>query len=57
MGFRIQKRKSLGKGASLNLSKSGASVSKKVGGVTVNSRGKGSVRIAKGVSFRFGKRS
>lgn len=56
MGFRIQKRKSLGKGASMNLSKSGASVSKKVAGVTVNSRGKGSVRVAKGVSYRLGKK-
>lgn len=53
MGFTFQRRKKLGKGTNLNLSKSGASVSKKAGRVTVNSRGRGSVRIAKGLSFRF----
>lgn len=56
MGFRISKRVRLGKGTGLNISKSGASVSKKVGRVTLNSRGTGSIRIAKGVSFRFGKK-
>ena len=56
MGFRFNKRVRLGKGTGLNLSKSGASVSKKIGGVTLNSRGGGSVRVAKGLSFRFGKR-
>ena len=56
MGFRFNKRVRLAKGTGLNLSKSGASVSKKVGGVTLNSRGTGSVRIAKGLSFRFGQK-
>ena len=51
--FAFQRRKRLGRTTSLNLSNSGASVSKKVGRVTVNSRGRGSVRIAKGLSFRF----
>lgn len=37
----------------VNLSKSGASVSKRVGRrVTVNSRGRVYVRLAKGLSFR-----
>lgn len=53
MGFQFSKRKKLGKTTALNLSKSGASVSKKAGRVTVNSRGRGSVRLAKGLSFRF----
>lgn len=53
MGIVFSKRKKLGKTTALNLSKSGASVSKKAGRVTVNSRGRGSVRLAKGLSFRF----
>lgn len=53
MGFTFSKRKRLGKSSTLNLSKSGASVSKRVGRVTVNSRGRGSVRIGKGLGFRF----
>jgi len=53
MGFVFQRRKSLGKGKTVNVSKSGASVSKKAGRVTVNTRGRGSVRVAKGLSFRF----
>lgn len=53
MGFTFSRRKKVARGTNLNLSKSGASVSKKAGPVTVNSRGRGSVRVAKGVSFRF----
>jgi hypothetical protein len=53
MGFVFRRRKRLGQGLNLNVSKSGASVSKKVGRVTVSSRGRGSIRIAKGLSFRF----
>lgn len=53
MGLTWNKRKRLGKGASLNLSKSGASVSKKAGPVSISSRGRGSVRLGKGVRFRF----
>lgn len=56
MGWFFRKRVNLGNGVGVNLSKSGASVSKKVGRVTVNSRGKGSIRIGKGLSFRFGKK-
>lgn len=56
MGIQYRRRKSLGSGLFLNLSKSGASVSKRKGRVTVNSRGGGSVRIAKGLSFRWGRR-
>lgn len=53
MGFSYRKTKSLGGGFTGNVSKSGASVSKKIGRLTLNSRGRGSIRIAKGLSFRF----
>lgn len=53
MGITFSKRKSLGKGKTLNLSKSGASVSKRAGRVTVSTRGRGAVRLGKGVSWRF----
>jgi hypothetical protein len=53
MGLVFSRRKRIGKGLNLNVSKSGASASKKVGRVTLNSRGRASVRIAKGLSFRF----
>jgi uncharacterized protein DUF4236 len=55
MSFRVQKRKRLAKNTNANISKSGVSVSKKMGNVTVNSRGTGSVRIMPGFSYRFGK--
>jgi len=45
--------KSLGRGTRLNLSKSGASVSKHRGPITVNSRGRISVRFGKGFGFRL----
>jgi hypothetical protein len=53
VGFVFSRRKRIGKGLNLNVSKSGASLSKKARRVTVNSRGRASVRIAKGLSFRF----
>lgn len=53
MGFTFSKRKNLGKGRALNMSRSGASVTKRTGPVTVNSRGRSTVRLAKGLSFRF----
>jgi len=53
MGLVFSRRKSLGKGLMANISKSGVSMSKRAGRVTVNSRGRGSVRIAKGIRFRF----
>ncbi|WP_284975306.1 DUF4236 domain-containing protein [Arthrobacter sp. efr-133-TYG-104] len=56
LGFVFRKRVRLGRGAALNLSKSGASVSKRVGRMTLNSRDGGSFRILPGLSFRFGKR-
>lgn len=56
MGFMFSKRVRGPKGTTVNVSKRGASVSKRVGRVTVNSRGGGSVRLLPGLSFRFGKR-
>lgn len=53
MGFIFSRRKTLGHGASLNVSKRGASVSKKAGPITFNSRGKASVRLCKGLRFKL----
>ena len=53
MGLIFRKRVRLGAGTGLNLSRRGASVSKRVGRVTINTRGSGRIRIAKGLSFRF----
>jgi hypothetical protein len=50
MGFRVRKQVRLG-GLRLNLSKSGASVSTKVGPVTLNSRGRQTVHLAPGLSY------
>jgi hypothetical protein len=54
MGWIFRKRVNLGRGAALNVSKSGVSVSKRVGPVTVNSRGRLTVRIAPGLTWRAG---
>ena len=56
MGFSFRRSISLGRGSRLNLSKRGASVSQRIGRLTLNSRGGGSVRLFKGLSFRFGRR-
>lgn len=52
MGFTFNRRKRLGR-SSLNVSKSGASVSRRVGPVTLSTRRRGSVRLGKGLGFRF----
>jgi hypothetical protein len=54
MGWLFSKRVRVAKGTNVNLSKSGASVSKKVGPVTVNTRGKASIRVAPGLSLKLG---
>jgi hypothetical protein len=56
MGLIFRKRVKVDDNTSVNLSTSGASVSRRVGRVTINSRGGGRIRIAPGLSFRFGKR-
>jgi hypothetical protein len=55
MGFRFSRRIPIGKLFSVNLSKSGVSLSARKGRVSVNSRGGGSIKVAKGLSYRFGK--
>ncbi|MGN6743745.1 MAG: DUF4236 domain-containing protein [Amnibacterium sp.] len=56
MGFVFRRSIRLGKRGRLNLSSSGASVSERIGRLTLNSRGGGSFRLMRGLSFRFGKR-
>lgn len=56
MGFVFRKSFRLGRGTRLNLSNRGASLSQRIGRLTLNSRGTGSVRILPGLSFRFGRR-
>jgi len=56
MGFIFRKRIQTSRSSWLNVSKSSVSASKRVGRVTFNSRGGGRVRIAPGLSFRFGRR-
>jgi Protein of unknown function (DUF4236) len=51
MGFRYRKRINLGGGKSINLSKSGPSMSQRVGPFTFNSRGRSTVRFGNGMSY------
>jgi len=53
MPFSIRKTVPMTQSARVNVSKRGASMSKTAGRVTLNSRGRGRVRLAKGLSFRF----
>jgi uncharacterized protein DUF4236 len=53
VGLLFSRRKRLGRGTSLNLSKSGASVPKRAGRLTFNSRGRASVRLGKGFRFKL----
>jgi hypothetical protein len=56
MGLVFRKRIQVGENQTVDVSKRGASVAKRVGRVTVNSRGRGSIRILPGLSFRIGRR-
>jgi hypothetical protein len=53
VGFTFRRRKRLGRSTYLNVGKTGGSVSKRAGRVTVNSRGRISVRLGKGFGFRL----
>lgn len=53
MGFVFRSRRRIGKGRFLNLTTSGASVSQRVGRAGVSSRGRGSIRLFKGLTYRF----
>jgi hypothetical protein len=54
MGFIYRKRIRTGKKSWLNLSKSGVSGSTRLGPLTFNSRGRTSVRLGNGISYRGG---
>ena len=56
MGFVVRRSLRLGRGSRLNLSNRGASISQRIGRLTLNSRGGGSIRLLPGLSFRFGRR-
>jgi hypothetical protein len=57
MGLIFRRRVKLDDDTALNLSTSGASVSRRIGKrVTVSSRGRVSIRLLPGLSFRFGGR-
>lgn len=53
MGFVFSKRKRIGKNTAVNVSKGGVSASRKAGPLTVNSRGKASIRLGKGLRFKL----
>ncbi|WIB65418.1 DUF4236 domain-containing protein [Curtobacterium sp. MCBD17_040] len=53
MGLIYRKTIRAGKNTRVNMSKSGVSVTKKLGPVTINSRGHISIRLAPGLSFRI----
>jgi hypothetical protein len=53
MGLVFNRRKRLGRSTTLNVSTRGASVSRRAGRLTLNSRGRGRIRLGKGFSFRF----
>ena len=56
MGLVFGKRIRIGENETVDLSTRGASVATRIGRVTVNSRGRGSIRILPGLSVRFGRR-
>jgi Protein of unknown function (DUF4236) len=56
VGFSYRRSFGIGKGTRFNLSTRGVSVSKRVGRVTLNSRGGFAVRLLKGLSYRGGRR-
>lgn len=53
MGLQFSKRKRLDKSTTANFSKSGVSLSRKAGPLTVNSRGRISLRLGKGFRWTF----
>jgi hypothetical protein len=53
MGFSYRKRINLGKGSSLNVSGRGVSATKRFGPITINSRGRITIRLGKGLVWRL----
>ena len=52
MGFSFHKQIKIGDGTFLNISKSGFSISQKVGKATINSRGRTTVNLGNGLIYR-----
>ena len=52
MGFVFRRRKRIGRNTHANISGTGVSVSHRRGPITISSRGRGSVRLLPGLSFR-----
>lgn len=53
MGLIFNRRKKIGKRTTMNVSKRGVSLSRKMGPLTVSSRGGARVRLGKGLSFKL----
>lgn len=53
MGFNYRRTKAVGKKTRMSVSKSGASLSRKFGPVTINSRGRITIRLFKGATWRL----
>ncbi len=53
MGLIFRARRRIAPGVTANLSKHGVSVSARRTGVTVNTRGRVTIRLGKGISFRL----
>jgi hypothetical protein len=53
MGLIFRKTRTMKNGTRVNMSKSGVSASKKFGPLTVNSRGRMTLRLGKGMSWRI----
>lgn len=56
MGISYRKRIKIGDGTFVNISKSGISISQKVGKTTVNSRGTMTVNLGNGLTYRTSKK-
>lgn len=55
MGFYFRRRTRAGRRTWLNWSKSGVSLSHRRGPVTVNTRGRVTLRLGKGIGWRWGR--
>ena len=53
MGLIFRKTKKLGKNTRANVTKSGVSVTRKFGPLSINSRGRVTLRLFKGMSWRI----
>ena len=56
MGFSFRKQIKIGKNIKANISKKGVSFSYKLGPLTMNSKGDKTLRLGKGLSYKFNKK-